>query len=375
MSGVSLVWQDGPWTTPDLAAAYRALLRSAPATTPFNHAGWLQAAADAAEPGEVVAVLWAWCEGTAVGCLPLLAVSQRIARVPVRVVRHLGFPLADRIGLAVRADSPGVLGEMLRAVAARFGGHLIQLNELVADPGQAAELERFGRARCFRWDRELSCRVPRRAMTPADCDEASLPKDVKLELRRARRRVEELRGIVRRLEPTEATVDALVLACKAVEDASWKGEDEVGIFSGERRTRWMRQAFRAWAADGAVRALTIEVDGQVVSYRLGPFADGVFFDYNIAFLPEMRRLGTGRLLLDEALRWSVEARWRFVDASRVSITNSSHQLFERPHELVENERWTFVPRSVRLLPYWVALSVRAWRRARTAAVPPARPTA
>jgi CelD/BcsL family acetyltransferase involved in cellulose biosynthesis len=363
MSGASLVWQDGPWVTPTLEAAYRELLVSAPATTPFNHVGWLQAAAEAAEPGETVAVLWAWRDGVALGCLPLIVASQRVARVPVRLVRHLGFPLADRIGLAVRSDSLGVLGEMLRAVTARFGGHIIQWNELVVTPEIGKELESFGRARCFRWDRELSCRVPRRARTPADCEESSLPKEVKLELRRSRRRLEDSHGVVRRIEPTSDSIDALVLACKAVEDASWKGEDEVGIFSGERRTRWMQQAFRAWAADDAVRAITVEVNGQVVSYRLGPFADGVFFDYNIAFLPEMRRLGAGRLLLDEALRWSVDAGWRFVDASRVSITNSSHQLFERPHELVDNERWTFVPRSVRLLPYWVALSVRAWRKA------------
>ncbi|MDX5297421.1 MAG: GNAT family N-acetyltransferase, partial [Gammaproteobacteria bacterium] len=99
-------------------------------------------------------------------------------------------------------------------------------------------------------------------------------------------------------------------------------------------------------------------------YRLGPFQDGVYYDYNIAFLPDMRKWGTGRLLLDEALRWAVEADWRRVDASRVSKRNSSHQLFERPHESVIHRRWTFVPRQWRLLPVWLALVVKAYIKQR-----------
>ncbi|MEE4465286.1 cellulose biosynthesis protein, partial [Azotobacter chroococcum] len=64
-------------------------------------------------------------------------------------------------------------------------------------------------------------------------------------------------------------------------------------------------------------------------------------DYNLAFLPEYAELGSGRLLLDEWIRWGLEDGWQWIDASRVSLQGSSHQLHERMTGELLQLRWSF----------------------------------
>ena len=78
-----------------------------------------------------------------------------------------------------------------------------------------------------------------------------------------------------------------------------------------------------------------------ISYRLGFLDKGRIYDYNLAFLPDYARLGSGRLLLDEWIQWGLDEGWQWIDASRVSLQDSSHQLHERCTEFVEHRRWSF----------------------------------
>jgi hypothetical protein len=80
------------------------------------------------------------------------------------------------------------------------------------------------------------------------------------------------------------------------------------------------------------------------------------------------------VLLEEWIRWGLDENWRWIDASRVSLENSSHQLHERMTGQLEHWRWSFYswqPSGVALglaLRFWQRLkpSLQKWRARRAA---------
>jgi hypothetical protein len=106
--------------------------------------------------------------------------------------------------------------------------------------------------------------------------------------------------------------------------------------------------------------VTLELNGRCISYRLGLLEQGRLYDYNLAFLPQYADLGSGRVLLDEWIRWGLEENWHWIDASRVSLENSSHQLHERMTGQLEHWRWSFY--SWRPSGLILGLGLRLWHR-------------
>ena len=165
--------------------------------------------------------------------------------------------------------------------------------------------------------------------------EKNLPQRVRAELRRERRRSTEAGATIHRMAPSDEGdwLDRII----AVERASWKGTDGVGIFSGAERERWMRAALGGLAGSGRIRIAALELDGRIISYRLGLLEKGRLYDYNSAFVPEHSKIASGRLLLDELIHWGIDEGWHAVDASRVSRV-SGHHLHERMNESVQQYR-------------------------------------
>ena len=160
--------------------------------------------------------------------------------------------------------------------------------------------------------------------------------------------------------PAVGNIRELRDAISAGEDVSWKGDDYVCIFSGRKRRQWMYQAFTALAAQGLVRMVLLELDGRCISYRLGVFERGRVYDYNLAFVPAYAGLGSGRVLLEEWVHWGLDDGWEWVDASRVSLNNSSHQLHERMSGALEHQRQSFY--SWRPSGLALGLALRLWQR-------------
>jgi hypothetical protein len=103
----------------------------------------------------------------------------------------------------------------------------------------------------------------------------------------------------------------------------------------------------------------LELNGECISYRLGLLDQGRLYDYNLAFLPQHADLGSGRVLLEEWIRWGLDENWRWIDASRVSLDNSSHQLHERMTGQLEHWRWSFY--SWQLGGLILGLALRLWK--------------
>lgn len=335
------------------ADAYDALLSRMATVTPFNRLAWLRACAMHLD-GARLGVLTAWVGERLVLCLPLVAGRERRLGLRWTVVRHLGYPLADRIVLAAETDLPGLLEHALTHIRRQLPHALLQLNEVLPVAKAETELAAWG-GRSSTWLREVSCRVPEHRIVPEDREEPS--GDVRYKLRRARKRCTEAGAVLRRVQPTLDTIGPLLNELAEVELASWKGEDNVGLFSAHCRPQ-IEAALTALAAEGRVRVVLLELQGQCISYRLALLENARLYDYNLAYHPDHARLGSGRLLLHEWIIWGLEAGWEWVDASRVNLHNSNHQLHERMDGLVEHGRWSFYSRRPGGLV--LGLAHRAW---------------
>jgi CelD/BcsL family acetyltransferase involved in cellulose biosynthesis len=350
------------------AAAYEALRLRVMDHTPFNALAWMAASQQALTAGERLHVLLGWQADELVLCLPLVASVERFGGLPFRVLHHLGFPLADRLALLATVDTEG-LHKALTEIRRCLPHALLQLNELAGEDHAL----RSWFARSSTAERRLGCRVPVHLITDADRQEVS--GDPRYKLRRARKRIAACGAQVRRITPDATTMGPLLKAIAEVEAVSWKGDEGVGIFADERRRQWMEKAFTALADQGLVRVVTLELDGRCISYRLGLLEQGRLYDYNLAFLPQYADLGSGRVLLEEWIRWGLDDNWYWIDASRVSLENSSHQLHERMTGYMEHWRWSFYswrPSGLVLglaLRFWqqVKPQMQRWRAKRAAA--------
>ncbi|WP_223463547.1 GNAT family N-acetyltransferase [Pseudomonas sp. A-R-26] len=347
-------WRTSLCTDDFPIAAYEALRQRVTDHTPFNTLAWLYASELALKPVEQLHVLLGWQGDELALCLPLVASVERFACLPFRVLHHLGYPLADRLALLTRLD-----GDAMRNALAQIRQHLphavLQLNELAGSTTQALAP---WQALSSTAEQRLSCRVPVHLISEADHQEVS--GDPRYKLRRARKRIAACGARVRRITPDALTMGPLLQDISEVEAVSWKGDEGVGIFADARHRQWMDRAFTALAARGLVRVVVLELEGRCISYRLGLLEQGRLYDYNLAFLPQYADLGSGRVLLEEWIRWGLEDNWQWIDASRVSLENSSHQLHERMTGQLEHWRWSFY--SWRPGGLVLGLALRVWQR-------------
>lgn len=349
-----LTWCDSLDAVDFPVVEYEQLRRRLPGSTPFNHLGWLRAAEQALLPGQRLQVLLGRQHGRLCLCLPLVREREAFGPVRLPVVRHLGHPLSDRIALLI--DLPeGDAAQVLGAIRKRLPHAVLQLSEVPGDAEVGGWLARWA-GDSSTHEQHLTCKVPVHRICESDRQEVS--GDPRYKLRRARKRIANCGAQVRRVMATPENIESLLDAISAVEAASWKGDDDVGIFSGEQRQQWMYQAFTALAAEGLVCLVLLELDGRCISYRLGLVERGRVYDYNLAFEPAYRDLGSGRVLLEEWIHWGLDDGWRWIDASRVSLENSSHQLHERMTEHLEQWRLSYY--SWRPDGLALGLALRCW---------------
>lgn len=338
------------------AAAYEALRLRVMDHTPFNALAWMCASEQALSGAERLHVLLGWQGTELVFCLPLVASVERFGRLPFRVLHHLGYPLTDRLALLARVNADDMRKALIE-IRRRLPHALLQLNELSEPIGAESVLTEW-MAHSSTGERRLSCRVPVHLISDADRQEVS--GDPRYKLRRARKRIAACGAEIRRITPDASSMGPLLQTIGEVEAVSWKGDEGVGIFSDERHRQWMDRAFTALAAQGLVRVVVLELDGRCISYRLGLLEQGRLYDYNLAFLPQYADLGSGRVLLEEWIRWGLDDNWRWIDASRVSLENSSHQLHERMTGQLEHWRWSFY--SWRPSGLALGFALRSWQR-------------
>lgn len=251
---------------------------------------------------------------------------QKIRRIPCRVMRVMGDPLADQCWFEASAnwDWPSAIGAM------RDGPEcdVMILSELRAEAGEREKIDRAIAASGLRGHWRQCGRAP---VVPLDAEKPMTDADYAATLRRRLKRSRkklEAAGVVSvmRTCPEPGEVDGLLETLKVIEDGSWKGDAETGLF-GDERLAFVRDLSHRLAGSGALEIYVMTLDGKPISYRYGFRHGNRFLDYNLAYLKEYHHLSPGRILLDEIVKTSQDLGLEAVDASRGSL--------ERPHILAD----------------------------------------
>jgi CelD/BcsL family acetyltransferase involved in cellulose biosynthesis len=136
--------------------------------------------------------------------------------------------------------------------------------------------------------------------------ESGLAGGFRRELRRRRRRMEELGDTAVSVEDGSRGLDGLLDEGLLIEAAGWKGERGSAVVSNPATADFYR-SIAHWAAErGWLRLCFLRLDGAPVAFDLALEADGVHYLLKTGYDPAMGRLSPGNLLRREMLARAFE---------------------------------------------------------------------
>ena len=125
----------------------------------------------------------------------------------------------------------------------------------------------------------------------------SLDRNMRSDLRRCRRRLEELGRVALDVEHDTAHLDEAL----AVEGLGWKRKAGTAIVSAPQTARFYTEVARWAAASGRLRLIFLRVDGRPVAFHLALEDDRTYFPLKGGFDPAFHAQSPGRLLIHATL--------------------------------------------------------------------------
>lgn len=322
-------WHEGADAQRMLSEQLDATVADCVDATVFCTSAWLVPAAQYLSERRELMVLCVRRDTRVLALLPLTWGIERMAGMPVRTLRHLGYPFSDRICLLLTDSNPAVPAALIQGLThCPRPWDLIALDELLdADVRTILDL-------VMREHAHIRTRIRHCARSPilpvAGTTTAELaqryPRSLRTRINRARKKQTAAGRIqARRVAHTPENCAVTISTLAAVEDQSWKGDQGVGIFAAGRRRDFFTAASRRLSAADGLDIWELRLDDQLIAYRWQPRFRGVVLDYNFAHLPQYDALSPGRVLLDDIIHAAATRGLARVDASRGSI--------QRPHLL------------------------------------------
>jgi CelD/BcsL family acetyltransferase involved in cellulose biosynthesis len=231
-------------------------------------------------------------EGRLAGVLPLYR-RRNAVRSPTNWHTPGFGPVAD----------PGVSAGMAAEVlAARRGAYRISLAFL--DPG-AQDLGAWRAAAAERRFRVLTRTLARFAVVEIDGEwdayEHGLSRNLRGDLRRSLRRLEEAGAVAVEHVDGRERLDPLLTEAFRVESSGWKGARGTAIVSRPETERFYREVCAWAAARGAFRLSLLRVDGRAIAFEFGLEEHGVHYALKSGFDPAWRAYSPGKLLIHRTL--------------------------------------------------------------------------
>lgn len=236
-------------------------------------------------------------EGRPAAILPLARRGGALAGTANWHTPSFGILAADRAAAAELAGA--VLAARPRRLALPF---------LLPDqPGLPEVLEAAGAAG-FRLIVRTLERSPYVATAPGwEAYERTLGRKLLGEVRRRRRRLEELGDLRVEVHDGGERLAELLEEGLRVEAAAWKGARGTAIAS-DPATRGFYEAVARWLAGrGSLRLAFLRLDGRALAFDLAAEEGGRHYLLKTGYEPELRRFGPGMLLRHEMLRRSFDA--------------------------------------------------------------------
>jgi CelD/BcsL family acetyltransferase involved in cellulose biosynthesis len=126
--------------------------------------------------------------------------------------------------------------------------------------------------------------------------ERALSRNLRHDVRRRLRRLCEAGAVSVQVLDGGARLEALLAEGFAVEQLSWKGGRGTAIASGERTSRFYREAARWGVSNGWLRLAFLRLDGRPIAFQFDLEAGATYYSLKIGYDPAFERFSPGKLL-------------------------------------------------------------------------------
>lgn len=258
---------------------------------PFGHPDW--SAAWAAMRGIGLAIATLREDGALTGAYPLLAAGRRVASAADWHVPHLD-----------PAATPETLPRLAAAIVA--GRRRVRI-DFCAEPAAAAFREAM-RGAGMRVRERVRMRSPWVDLGGGwDRYRDSLPSHKWREIRRRRRRLDELGTVTFACHDGSADLDRLLEEGFAVEGAGWKGADGTAMASDAAVAAFYRRVAGDLARRDMLRLRFLRLDGRAIAFDLAFVHDDAEWLLKTGFDPALFTYSPGSLLRAEAIEQACAA--------------------------------------------------------------------
>ncbi|MGH9198694.1 MAG: GNAT family N-acetyltransferase, partial [Acidimicrobiia bacterium] len=185
----------------------------------------------------------------------------------------------------------------LAATMAAAGARRLDLSFLRSDDSGFQALKEEAHARAFRTITQpvlLSPYVSSQGSWSAY--QAKLGAKLRSEIRRRKRRLQELGEVSLQVADGSERLEDLLLEGFRVEQSGWKGDYGTAINSNPRRHRFYREVAR-WAGErGWLRLVFLRLDGRTIAFDLCLEASGIHFLLKTGYDHDFQKFGPGMIL-------------------------------------------------------------------------------
>jgi CelD/BcsL family acetyltransferase involved in cellulose biosynthesis len=303
-----------------LVAEWEALAKWAGAP-PFLRPGWFSAWWHAFASGELVVVTLTRADRL-VGVLPLRRRAGVLAS-PTNAHTPAFGPLV--------ADASAAAELFSWAYAQR--PRRVQLDYVDAADPAVAELQRISERSGHRVVRSLVQRSPYAVLDPGEDVDRRLGSKSARNLRRNRRRLEDVGHVEIQLESAPRRLDRLLEEGFRVEASGWKAERGTAIASSPATLRFYTDV-AGWARSaGLLRLAFLRLDGRAIAFALSLQDGTAFYLLKGGYDPEYRRFAPGKQLFRSLMEQAVASgaqRFEFLGAAepwKLEWTEECHERF------------------------------------------------
>jgi CelD/BcsL family acetyltransferase involved in cellulose biosynthesis len=195
--------------------------------------------------------------------------------------------------------------EDLAAILLRLRQRRLSLSPLDAGGPSLAAMRSAGEAARYRLVERVELQSPYRSLEGIGAADELVERKMRKELRRCRRRLEELGTLALVAERGDGALDAALADAFEVEARGWKGGAGTAIASSPETRRFYEDVARWAARRGSLRLMQLRLDGRLLAFELDLLEGGSLYSLKAGFDPEHARHSPGHLValaaVEEAL--------------------------------------------------------------------------
>lgn len=302
-----------------------------------------------------LAIVWAEHGGNPFGLAPLFVRRCQYYGLPRRLLKFLGEGNSDRSDILAKEHDPQFYTELFRFLFERVGWDLIFLREIPEESGLLGSFKSFGLPAYVERDSECPF-IPFSVGMTLESFRKSLSRKTRAEFRNVSNRLKRLgeSSVTHRILTTPD--DPVLGRVREIESSSRKALREIClVFSPRTNFDFQRRLIERFG--GSVQPLlsTLELNDEIIAYLYGFISDGIYYAYNMAFLPTYTRVSPGKVIMQETIEYCILAGLREFDFLRGNsyIKGKWTDCYRKQHHLT-----VFQKNLLHRLHGWLIFNVR-----------------